>query len=253
MIYDSVVAAMHAGEPLRSESRQLYGLFLELDGGPPDLRRAVVLEWASNLDLLARLCPGGKLDMDAWRKFGDAGGEQETNVILDVYAGMKLGFDPKRTAKRLDRHFAQLAKTAGRPQTFERLEQLREFEARFRAALKKDENAFMQVIVPDLTRAFELMLRGEIARRGTMLVLAIHMHKEKNGRWPARLDDLDVKELAGIRTDLYSSEDFVYRVKDGQPLLYSVGVDGEDDGGLHDWGWSEKKRDGDYVFWPYPR
>ena len=57
--------------------------------------------------------------------------------------------------------------------------------------------------------------------------------------------------MKGLLIDPYSGKQFIYLVKDGQPLLYSIAADGNDDGGRHDAHWGEGSNGGDFVFWPY--
>lgn len=50
---------------------------------------------------------------------------------------------------------------------------------------------------------------------------------------------------------------FIYRLQNGQPLLYSVAANGRDDGGCHTGSWGDdgdsEPRPVDYVFWPVHR
>ena len=84
-------------------------------------------------------------------------------------------------------------------------------------------------------------------RRAARLILRIHAFKAEHGRWPTDLKETGAP--SSIRRDPFSSKDFVYRLVDGQPLLYSFSVDGDDDGGQ-----PARSRapdaDGDWVFWP---
>ena len=107
-------------------------------------------------------------------------------------------------------------------------------------------------------RYLDLALRERTRLRGTRVVLALHAHYAKHGKWPKSLKAIDKKlGLKGLRkivVDPYSDKPFIYKLKDGKPLLYSVGVDGKDDGGVH----HAKFGDGatgpaDFVFWPYQK
>ena len=84
-------------------------------------------------------------------------------------------------------------------------------------------------------------------RGGARIVLRMHAFKAEHGRWPKDLKETGAP--SSIRKDPFSGQDFVYRLVDGQPLLYSVSVDGDDDGGRR-----AKNRapdaDGDWLFWP---
>jgi hypothetical protein len=63
------------------------------------------------------------------------------------------------------------------------------------------------------------------------LSLAIARHREERGAFPARLSDLAPDFLPAIPADAYSGHAFRYIVKDGAATVYSIGGDGDDDGG----------------------
>src|SRR5690606_29129414 len=63
-----------------------------------------------------------------------------------------------------------------------------------------------------------------------------------------KLTDLG-KKAKKTSADVFAEDKpFIYEIVAGQPVLYSVGIDGDDDGGMHDPSWS----DNDYVIWPMP-
>ena len=85
-------------------------------------------------------------------------------------------------------------------------------------------------------------------RNATYLILTIHAYKAKHGRWPKSLTEAAPGELAEFHSDPFSNRDFVYRLDDGKPLLYSVGINGKDDAGKRaEKTWAET---GDRVYWP---
>ncbi len=89
----------------------------------------------------------------------------------------------------------------------------------------------------------------EASRRGTRLLAELFAHKAKTKKWPQTLASLKGKGIEAVRQDVFRDEPFVYLVVDREPILYSVGPDGQDDGGMHDPNWQSG---GDYVFWPIP-
>ena len=95
---------------------------------------------------------------------------------------------------------------------------------------------------PRLASLYAAMARAECERRGAMVLSALFMHKAKHGRWPDELSKLD----GGATTDIYGDKPFVYRLIGEAPVLYIVGPDCEDDGGIHD------LHAGDLVLWPPP-
>jgi hypothetical protein len=88
-------------------------------------------------------------------------------------------------------------------------------------------------------------------------MLALHAYKNKNGNWPDSLSAVDsAMQLNGFgeaMIDPYSDKPFVYQVKDGRPVLYSVGANGVDDGGIRVTELGSRIGDVDLVFWPYQK
>jgi hypothetical protein len=62
------------------------------------------------------------------------------------------------------------------------------------------------------------------------VALAVRMHYLEHGRYPGRLSDISKKWLPAVPTDLWD-QPIAYRLKGGQPVIYSLGPDGKDDGG----------------------
>jgi hypothetical protein len=61
---------------------------------------------------------------------------------------------------------------------------------------------------------------------------ALAAYRADHRRYPGKLDDLRLKYLLNVPDDRFSGEPLVYRRTDAGYLLYSVGIDGRDDGGL---------------------
>jgi hypothetical protein len=97
-----------------------------------------------------------------------------------------------------------------------------------------------------------LIHRKVIAERNaTFVLLAIHAYKADHGRWPKSLAEATPGTLAEFRADPFSAGDLVYRIDQGRPVFYSVGLNGTDDRGKRsDEAWAET---GDEVFWPVPK
>jgi hypothetical protein len=63
------------------------------------------------------------------------------------------------------------------------------------------------------------------------VALAVRMHYLQHGRYPAHLTDISKQWLPAVPTDLWD-QPIAFRLKNGQPIIYSLGPDGKDDGGL---------------------
>jgi hypothetical protein len=122
----------------------------------------------------------------------------------------------------------------------------------------------------------------EAKRDAALTVLALVAFQREHGAWPARLDELVPSFLPRVPVDPFDGHPMQYRgptKEGGRPLLYSVGVDGTDQGGIspttlegwygvHNLHWIAKFRHpqpmaaaerqqmdavrGDWVLWPVP-
>jgi hypothetical protein len=61
--------------------------------------------------------------------------------------------------------------------------------------------------------------------------LAIRCYREQHSKWPESLEALVPDHLSTVPLDPHSQQPLVYRVEGDAFLLYSVGWDGQDDGG----------------------
>ncbi len=69
-------------------------------------------------------------------------------------------------------------------------------------------------------------------RDALLTAIALEMHRRRAGDWPATLDDLTPTILPSAPLDRFDGQTLRYLVKDGRPILYSVGGDRDDDGGM---------------------
>jgi len=110
-----------------------------------------------------------------------------------------------------------------------------------------DEAAFVQglnwrfmllkLMIPALGRAIETRDMTSCNLAGMELMLAIELFHAENGRYPQALVELTPGIVPVLPADPFSPDGFVYRLtgddEHGRPyLLYSIGADGEDSGGL---------------------
>ena len=84
--------------------------------------------------------------------------------------------------------------------------------------------------------------------RATRIVLAVVMFKRDEGRLPQTLDELVPKYLPSVPEDPFDRKPMKYRLdEDGSWVVYSVGSDGKDDGGIQD---QDKWGHPDLIFGP---
>ncbi len=72
----------------------------------------------------------------------------------------------------------------------------------------------------------------EQRQRNLHLAFALAAYRDEHKRYPDKLDALAPKYLAEVPSDLFSGKALIYRPLGNGYLLYSVGVNGRDDGGL---------------------
>lgn len=117
-----------------------------------------------------------------------------------------------------------------------------------------------ELLMPSFSRVLVLRARNETTFRATQLTYAVHLFHSQNGRWPksindlASLNNLPREALDEMRTDPFSGRDFGYQLDADGPVIYSVGENAEDDGGVHAPRWGDGEKDenasDDFVFWP---
>ena len=64
------------------------------------------------------------------------------------------------------------------------------------------------------------------------LVVALHQFRVRHGEWPPQLDELQPDLLIDLPRDPYDGAPLRYEVRDNQPVIWSVGIDGVDQGGV---------------------
>lgn len=148
----------------------------------------------------------------------------------------------------------------------------REMNRLLETRLLKFRYLLLAVMMPSLSRT---SVHGELAtlrRDATLTVIACELYRRREGCWPSSLAELTPRYLPSTPIDRFDGEPLRYRLVDGRPLLYSIGGDFDDDGGvvpdtqlgrwkIRDWrvGYRPEFRqeldasdlpDGDWVFWP---
>jgi AAA+ ATPase superfamily predicted ATPase len=118
-----------------------------------------------------------------------------------------------------------------------------------------ENNVFLSVLMPALTKVNEIAWRVRTQACGTLTILAVLQYENEQGEYPESLDVLAEKELLKeVPIDPFSDKPLVYRKTDNDFILYSVGIDCTDNGGTKVEGrkgnrlnWREG---GDGILWP---
>jgi len=89
----------------------------------------------------------------------------------------------------------------------------------------------ISLLVPPYSTLQRAADRTEQGEANLHVAFALACYQREHGRYPAKLDEMAPKYLANIPGDLFSGKALIYRPSEGGYLLYSVGVNGEDDEG----------------------
>jgi hypothetical protein len=93
-----------------------------------------------------------------------------------------------------------------------------------------------------LAKGLDVMDQGRVAGQQAMMGIGLRKYKTDEGEYPKTLDALVPDYLKSLPIDPFSNRPHVYRLSEVGYVLYSFGVDGEDDQGRHD------PREGDLVW-----
>jgi RNA polymerase sigma factor (sigma-70 family) len=161
------------------------------------------------------------LDWDAILRTGNAWFDR-------VVAAQRIK-DRAQRQKGLDRAEEELKQDASTPA--EVIKALRQKNGRDNKISKKLAATlldFSGVTIPWMQRHADW---HEQRQRNLHLAFALAAYRAEHKRYPDKLDVLAPKYLAEVPGDLFSGKSLIYRPSENGYLLYSVGVNGRDDGG----------------------
>jgi hypothetical protein len=231
-------------------AKQAQGCFKDLQGLPP------------------MPFPGDKVDLGERFLFldsvqlirrGESPDQEKALALIDWEPGLRGGNrmydrmaaalrleDRTKREKELDRieeDVKALRKEAGEDAGGlpEMVERLLNREDPGKEAGKKLGNKLICVFAPAVRKVQQAFDRVEQSQRNLHLAFALAAYRSDNGRYPAKLDELAPKYLAAVPGDLFSGKALVYRPDEKGYLLYSVGVNGRDEGGR----WMDDDQPGD--------
>ncbi len=121
---------------------------------------------------------------------------------------------------------------------------------------------FMNMLMPAIDQVTLAGERTECSRNAAMIGVAAYRFRLKHDRFPETADELVPNFLTSIPMDVISGDPLKYRLKDDLPMIFSVGADLDDDGGVESLDSDGKPVsdvilqlgdgtiDGDWVLWP---
>jgi hypothetical protein len=162
--------------------------------------------------------------------------------------------DKKQTLETADKLY-DLMKQAARQTPAARKTEAIDLEARIESLTKG--NFLLQTLSPSLTKVIEISYRSRIDSLSTLATLAILEYHKRNGAWPDSLTTLVENGMIDeLPLDPFSHEPLDYHKTGDGFMLYSVGTNFTDDGGLPGTDDDGKPRqwgsNGDWIFWPVP-
>jgi type II secretory pathway pseudopilin PulG len=92
-------------------------------------------------------------------------------------------------------------------------------------------DVMLSLQVPSASRMQNAWDRIEQQQDNLILAFALQWYRRDHGRYPDKLEALATKYLKQIPQDLFSGRPLIYRPSEKGYLLYSVGINGKDDGG----------------------
>jgi hypothetical protein len=122
--------------------------------------------------------------------------------------------------------------------------------------IKQNSPVLLQMLTPAVGKIALITWRFKTHRDGLIATLAVLRYHKQTGRYPDSLDELLNKGFINrMPFDAYRNGALTYRKTENNFILYSFGLDFDDDGGKMETDekgkpklWSDK--DGDAVFWP---
>lgn len=107
----------------------------------------------------------------------------------------------------------------------------REIEAMHASSVDRLRFLPIVLLMPALDRMIE---SGDLIvqqRDATLTAIALELYRRLHGRWPDSLEALVPSLLPSLPLDQYTGQPLRYLLRDGGPILYSIGSDGIDHGG----------------------
>ncbi len=228
-------------------ARISYNIWMEVPSRAPQTAEfSLIVDAIRRFDRPIELRPIPQLQIEklaVWDKLQregkDADGDGKLDRVGDLELSQPIAFDD--AVRRVDELFALMEAvfTADYDEAERNATRLREAV----------EASPLAPLIPDVERIALLQRQLLAERNAARWVLYIHAFLYEHGRWPKELREAAPDEPAVSRQDPFSSGELHYRLQDNAPLLYSVGIDGDDDGGKPAEGgrWAAQ---GDAIFWP---
>lgn len=140
--------------------------------------------------------------------------------------------------------------------------------------LERQRYAPVNLMMPSIDAALAAFSLSEARLDTLAAAIALELHKRRQGTYPTELAAIVPEMIPSVPRDPYDNAPIRYALRDGKPLLYSIGVDRKDNGGVVPPGsagnatarsWRSRAvveresgtpagelRVGDWIIWPEP-
>ncbi|QEG25100.1 hypothetical protein [Mariniblastus fucicola] len=173
----------------------------------------------------------------------------ENSYVRSMTAPVNLFSAPTRmeTVTLVEESFDELEQRVHRPMWEDR-----DFTLEERLE-EKDGSGMLSGLIGQLGRLKDAREIKIAYQDAVLLAIACHQYRRAEGEWPDKLEQLKGKWLEQTPIDRLNGKPLNFVIKDDAPVVYSLGHDGDDDGGVDtdsNTPWLDQNGDGDWVVWP---
>lgn len=161
-------------------------------------------------------------DAESWSPRDFAG-----PALLAVVAGRRELLDVH--GRLMDRVVAASARPLFQQQDLDRIDN--EIEQMYGDPLRSIRYWPIVYLLPALGKAAQAGEYAIAGRDALQVAIALELYRRRHGQWPATLDDLTPSLIPAIPVDRFDGAPMRYALREGQPVLYSIGCNHRDDGG----------------------
>ena len=211
-------------------------------GGGGTIRASLAAERMAMADFLQRAYTDdgggdGHLTWAGWKLLHGlaTGGSDPADHPIFTASGpavSALGASRAELMERFDDLFGRLQAEAELPLWERRASGVdEEVERMMRSPLEFFKYYPIVMLMPALDK---VSVHAEVAtqrRDAALAAIALQLYRRRHGHWPADLETLVPRFLPAVPADRYDGAPIRYTLVDGNPLLYCVGTDRDDDGG----------------------
>ncbi len=190
-----------------------------------------------------------------WLDSGVVDVDPDTRTYLAAPAVALVMAGRRATTAMYDRLIARIEAEQAKPlwaQDLDSVEQ--EIELLKISPVRGARYLLIALLMPALSRAGQQSEHTAQHRDAVLVAIALELHHRRTGAWPESLNALVPDLLPAVPPDRFDGNPLRYRLIDGDPLLYSIGRDRDDDGGRPVDGKAPgpNRGDGDWILWQAP-